>query len=93
MCLYGKTWHLIGDPSYRSLTFNQECSFQCKNSFFVVVQFWYKATFFETSPLKLLKLLQSFWPSETENNTSKLLIKSILLGLSHELKGGFWRMA
>ena len=65
--LQPKTWNLIGKPPYRLLIFIQECSFQWKYSSFVVGQHWRKVTFFKIIRLKLQKLLNTCWPSETEN--------------------------
>ena len=60
---------MTGKPSYRLLTFTQECSFQWKNPFFLVHQHKWKATFFQNWPAQITKIiviLKLCWPSETE---------------------------
>ena len=58
MCLQPKTWNLIGKPRYRLLTLTQECSFQWKNSFFVIDQYWCKASFFRNWPAQITKIIK-----------------------------------
>ena len=84
MCLQPKTWNLIGNPPYRSLTFIQKCSFQWKNFFFDVANSGAKPPFFGISLLKLQKVV-------LDKLKGKLiavgyLLKKTLLGLPHIVK-------
>ena len=87
------TLNLIGKPLYWSLTFAQECSFQWKNSFFVVSQHWCRATFFQRLPAqitKIIEVVQVKW-------NGKLIAVSYLLnltplGLRLIKKGRLWSM-
>ena len=85
--VHPKTWKL----PYQSWNFNQDCSFQWKNSLFIVVQHWCKATFFKINQVKLPKLLKSCWRKvKLKINSCKLSAKSILLWLLKKVEGGLW---
>ena len=58
MCLQPKNRNLIGKPPYRLLTFTQECSFEPKNSFLMVGQHWFEATYFQNKPVQITKIIE-----------------------------------
>ena len=59
----------------------------------MVVQHWCKATIFQNQPAQINKIIKVVpemeTESETERNSSTLLVKSILSGLLHKAKIGF----
>ena len=83
---------MIGKPSYRSLTFTQECSFQRQDFFFVVRQHWCKANFFQSAGSNY----KSYWSHAGEIkrkvNCGIFLLNLTLLGFPHIKKVRLWSM-
>ena len=69
---------MIGRPPYRLLTSPQECSFHWKNSFFVVVQHWCRATFFQYKQAEIAQIIEVML---TKRN-GKLIAVNVLLNLT-----------
>ena len=69
------------------MTFTQECSFQWKNSFFVVGQYWCKANLLQNKPAQIRKIIKAMAKSNGKPNYGELPYELALLGLPHTVKG------